>query len=197
MTLALTQTHIIEQHFYTQRASSKIALLHKKPAGPLLHFIFFPKQLKANLIRINYISHGLQGFKQCLFNLIFFFFFYKPRTSFQSTHEGRCSRSDIWPPEIECVCVCVSLCFCVRVHVHQSIVSASCLIAEGFCNYTSRLWVTEPLGAAVSVNAWLRPRLAIVLRERRPGQQVMNSRCADGGADPTHLSQVTRPHLSQ
>lgn len=137
--MALTQTHIIEQHFYTQRSSSKIALLHKKPAGPLLHFIFFPKQLKANLIRINYISHGLQGFKQCLFNLIFFFFFFINQEPVSNLHMKVVAHDQISGHRRLSVCVCVSLCFCVRVHVHQSIVSASCLIAEGFCNYTSRL----------------------------------------------------------
>lgn len=142
MTLALTQTHIIEQHFYTQRSSSKIALLHKKPAGPLLHFIFFPKQLKANLIRINYISHGLQGFKQCLFNLIFFFFFYKPRTSFQSTHEGRCSRSDIWPPEIECVCVCV--------WAYVSVFASTCIRA--LC--PRRVWSQRDSVITPAVSEW-------------------------------------------
>lgn len=114
--MALTQTHIIEQHFYTQRSSSKIALLHKKPAGPLLHFIFFPKQLKANLIRINYISHGLQGFKQCLFNLIFFFFFFINQEPVSNLHMKVVAHDQISGHRrlSVCVCVCELMFLCSR-----------------------------------------------------------------------------------
>lgn len=142
MTLALTQTHIIEQHFYTQRSSSKIALLHKKPAGPLLHFIFFPKQLKANLIRINYISHGLQGFKQCLFNLIFFFFFFINQEPVSNLHMKVVAHDQISGHRRLSVCVCV--------WAYVSVFASTCIRA--LC--PRRVWSQRDSVITPAVSEW-------------------------------------------
>lgn len=115
-TLSFTQTHVIAQLFYGPL--SKIALPHKK-RQVFSSTSFFPRQLKANLIRINYISCGLQGFKQCLFNLIFFLAISNP-------HMKVVALSNIWPRETECVSE--SLCFCVFAYTCISVLSTLRLI---------------------------------------------------------------------
>lgn len=94
----------------------------------------------------------------------------------------------------DCVRVCDSLCFCVFSYTRIRALSTLCLMAEGFCNYTSRLWVTEALGAAVSVYAWLRPRPAIVLQSAAPGPWGHEpTPHGHHGMNPTLLFRVTKP----
>ena len=57
-----------------------------------------------------------------------------------------------------------SWCFCVFAYACISVLSTLCLMSEGLCcNHSGRPWVTEPVSAAVSVYAWLRPRLLLCI----------------------------------
>lgn len=124
VTLPLTQTHVIAQHF--QGPLSQIALLHKNQQVFSSSY-FSLRQLKANLIRINYISQGFKDLSSI--SLIF-----KPWACFKLTHKRCCSWSDIKPQEIGLVWGEIQY-----VHLHTRASPTLCRMAEAFCNYTSHL----------------------------------------------------------
>lgn len=168
VTLSLTQTHIIAQHFL-KGPLSKTALSHKNGRSSLSHSIFFfLRQLNANLIRINYIGRGLQGFKQDLFNSTF-------SLNYEQVSTQRSALSVRYLAVGALVCELMFL--CARVYACVSALSTLYAMAEGFCNYTSCLWVTEPPWAVVSVYTWLRPRLPIAPAVQLSGQEVRNLYC--------------------
>lgn len=129
---------------------------------------FFLRQLNANLIRINYIGRGLQGFKQDLFNSTF-------SLNYEQVSTQRSALSVRYLAVGALVCELMFL--CARVYACVSALSTLYAMAEGFCNYTSCLWVTEPPWAVVSVYAWLRPRLPIAPAVQLSGQEVRNLYC--------------------
>lgn len=99
----------IELYIKLNGPTSEIASPPENQQVSTFHLIFFlPRQLKANRIRINYISCGFQGFKQCLFNLIFFFlnqFWISTRRSWLTI---RClAMEDLYLRRGCVVCICV------------------------------------------------------------------------------------------
>lgn len=87
--------------------------------------------------------------------------------------------------------VCELMFLCARVYACVSALSTLYAMAEGFCNYTSCLWVTEPPWAVVSVYAWLRPRLPIAPAVQLSGQEVRNLYCVFNVVwNPVHHFQV-------
>ena len=103
------------------RALNPDYITAQKLAGLLFLVFFFPRQLKANLIRVNDVVCGLQGFKLCLFNIIFFLKSRK-HEPVSNLHMKVTARYQKPGQRRLCVCVCVRACVLVywqtRVTVH-------------------------------------------------------------------------------
>lgn len=163
---------------------------HTKTSRSSLSLHFF---LKANLIRINYVGHGLQGFKRHLFNLIFFFFLNHEPVS--NLHAKVVAYYQISGHERFSVHVRAYVSLCSRTRaplncLHYVWWRSDSVITPAVSEWQS-LWVLWCQLTPGSDPDWQSHSGVL-----QPGQEVATLHCGHHATNLTRLFQVTDPHRS-